>query len=104
MTASPFNWKPLAGRTLEAALNRALALDPATLDALRPLDGQRVTVAVERPQLALQVTVVGDRLVVGTGREEAAAREIDVGHNRAMRRELRQIGPHAAADFEHLFA
>ena len=65
MSASPFNWKPLAGRTLEAALNRALALDPATLDALRMLDGQRVTVAVERPQLALQVTVVGDRLVVG---------------------------------------
>ena len=65
MTASPFDWKPLAGRTLEAALNRALALDPATLDALRRLDGQRVTVAVERPQLALQVTVAGDRLVVG---------------------------------------
>src|SRR5678815_994851 len=42
MTASPFDWKPLAGRTLQAALNRALALDPATLDALRLLDGQRV--------------------------------------------------------------
>ena len=65
MTASPFDWKPLAGRTLEAALNRALALDPATLDALRRLDGQRVTVAVERPQLEMQVTVAGDRLVVG---------------------------------------
>src|SRR6476469_2782076 len=65
MTASPFDWKSLAGRTLEAALNRALALDPATLDALRRLDGQRVTVAVERPQLEMQVTVAGDRLVVG---------------------------------------
>jgi len=65
MTASPFDWKPLAGRTLEAALNRALALDPTTLDALRRLDGQRVTVAVERPQLEMQVTVAGDRLVVG---------------------------------------
>ncbi len=65
MTTSPFDWKPLAGRTLEAALNRALALDPATLDVLRRLDGQRVTVAVERPQLEMQVTVAGDRLVVG---------------------------------------
>ena len=70
MTASPFDWKPLAGRTLEAALNRALALDPATLDALRALDGQRVTVAVERPQLALQVTVAGDRLIVGPVEDE----------------------------------
>jgi len=65
MTASSFDWKPLAGRTLQAALNRALALDPATLDALRRLDGQRVTVVVERPSLALQVAVAGDRLVVG---------------------------------------
>jgi len=65
MTASPFDWKPLAGRTLQAALNRALALDPATRDALQRLDGQRVTVFVERPPLALQVTVAGDRLVVG---------------------------------------
>ncbi len=65
MTPTPFQWKPLAGRTLEAALNRALALDPATLDALRRLDGQRVALEIARPPLALQVTVVGDRLVVG---------------------------------------
>jgi ubiquinone biosynthesis protein UbiJ len=65
MTSTPFQWKPLAGRTLEAALNRALALDPATLDALRRLDGQRVALEIARPPLALQVTVVGDRLVVG---------------------------------------
>jgi ubiquinone biosynthesis protein UbiJ len=65
MSTLPFQWKPLAGRTLQAALNRALALDPATLDALRLLDGQRVTVEVDRPPLALQVTVAGDRLVVG---------------------------------------
>ncbi len=65
MTAPPFQWKPLAGRTLEAALNRALALDPGTLDALRRLDGQRVALEIERPPLALQVRVAGDRLVVG---------------------------------------
>ncbi|WP_159016821.1 ubiquinone biosynthesis accessory factor UbiJ [Cognatiluteimonas profundi] len=65
MTATPLQWKPLAGRTLEAALNRALALDPGTLGALRRLDGQRVALEIARPPLALQVSVVGDRLVVG---------------------------------------
>lgn len=65
MTASPFNWKPLAGRTLEAALNRALRLDPDTRDGLRALDGQRIALQVENPPLALQVRVDGDRLVVG---------------------------------------
>ena len=65
MTATPFNWKPLAGRTLEAALNRALALDPETRDNLRALDGQRIALQVENPPLALQVRVEGERLLVG---------------------------------------
>lgn len=58
-------FKPLAGRTLEAALNRALALDPETRDALRALDGRRVVVRIAAPRLALQITVEGDRLRVG---------------------------------------
>lgn len=57
--------KPMAGRALEAVLNRALALDPDTRDALKPLDGKRVTLAVGSPPLALQVRVEGDRLSVG---------------------------------------
>ena len=65
MTALPFNWKPHAGRALEAALNRALALDPETRDSLRALDGQRVALTLEAPPLALQVCVDGERLVVG---------------------------------------
>lgn len=65
MTATPFNWKPHAGRALEAALNRALALDPETRDSLGPLDGRRVVLVVESPPLALQVRVEGERLVVG---------------------------------------
>ena len=62
---TPFNWKPLAGRTLEAALNRALALDPETRDNLRALNGQRVALQIENPPLALQVRVEGERLLVG---------------------------------------
>ena len=39
MSASPLDFiKPLAGRALEMALNRALALDPDTRAALAPLE------------------------------------------------------------------
>jgi len=65
MTPAPLNWKPLAGRALEAALNRALGLDHDTRDGLRSLDGQRIVLQLEQPPLALQVRVEGDRVAVG---------------------------------------
>lgn len=66
MATSPFDsLKPLAGKALEAALNRALALDPETQDALKPLDGRRIALALEAPALAFQVTVKEQRLQVG---------------------------------------
>jgi len=66
MATSPFDsLKPLAGKTLEAALNRALALDPDTQDALKPLDGRRIALSLQAPTLALQVTVRDQRLQVG---------------------------------------
>lgn len=71
--ASPLDaLKPLAGRALEAALNRALALDPDTRDGLRALDGRRVALHLAAPPLALQVAVAGDRLQVGPVQESAA--------------------------------
>ena len=76
MTRSPFNWKVPAGRALEAALNRALALDPETRAALAPLDGRSVELTVESPPLALRVTVAGDRVQVGPA---DAANEPDLG-------------------------
>ena len=57
--------KPLAGRALQAALNRALALDPDTRDSLRTLDGRTVALRLASPPLAMQVRVAGDRLEVG---------------------------------------
>ena len=57
--------KPIAGRVLEAALNRALALDPETREALRALDGRRIELTLASPPLALQLRVDGDRLAVG---------------------------------------
>ena len=63
--SSPFNWKQPAGQALEAALNRALALDADARTALRPLDGQRVALQLSAPALALEVRVDGESLRVG---------------------------------------
>lgn len=65
MTALAFNWKQPAGRVLEAALNRALALDAETREALPALDGRSVAVHLAAPPLALQLTVDGEALKVG---------------------------------------
>jgi ubiquinone biosynthesis protein UbiJ len=72
--ASPFDaLKPAAGRVLEAALNRAVALDPDTRQALRALDGRRIELALQSPSLALQLRVEGERLVVGPVEREREA-------------------------------
>lgn len=63
--SSPFNWKVPAGRALEAALNRALALDEDTRADLAVLDGRSVALTLESPPLALQVTVEDGALRVG---------------------------------------
>ena len=66
MATSPFDsLKPLAGRALEAALNRALALDPDTREALKPLDGRKIELSLQAPALALRIGVAGERLEVG---------------------------------------
>lgn len=67
----------MAGRALEAALNRALALDPDTRDGLRPLDGRSVVLSLDPPSgegapLALRLTVAGDRLNVGPADTDAS--------------------------------
>lgn len=64
--------KPLAGRALEAALNRALALDPDARADLAALDGRRVALHLASPPLALQVRVAGTRLEVGPVPDDVA--------------------------------
>lgn len=73
MPQTPFldSLKPLAGRALEAALNRALALDPDTRDALKPLDGRRVALHLQAPAVALEIRVDRERLNVGPAFEES---------------------------------
>jgi len=59
------SFKPIAGRALERALNRLLALDPDTRDALRKLEGRRVELQLQAPPVALSITVDGASLRVG---------------------------------------
>jgi ubiquinone biosynthesis protein UbiJ len=64
--SSPFDsLKPFAGRALEAALNRVVALDPDTQVALIKLEGKRIELALEAPALALSIGVRDQRLWVG---------------------------------------
>jgi ubiquinone biosynthesis accessory factor UbiJ len=69
--SAPLDWKPLAGRALESALNRAIDLDPDTREGLRPLEGRSVVLALsaaaatEQAPLALRLTVDEARLRVG---------------------------------------
>ncbi len=69
-SAAPFsfalpNWKVPAGRLLEVALNRALALDADTRAALPALDGRTVALQLQNPSLALQIRVRDNQLEVG---------------------------------------
>lgn len=55
----------LLGRLLQAALNRALALDPDTRSQLRRLDGRALSVEFRNTPLALRLAVNGEALEVG---------------------------------------
>ena len=90
MASLPFNWKVPAGRALEAALNRAVALDPDTRDALVALDGRNVELALESPPLALRLQVDGGRLVVGPA---DPATEPDLGIRSTLGALLAQLPP-----------
>lgn len=57
--------KPVAGRALQTALNRALALDPDTRHALASLDGRHIDLTLDAPSLAMRISVDGDMLRVG---------------------------------------
>ena len=69
--ASPFDaLKPLAGRALELALNRLVALDPDTAGALTRLGGRRIGLALEAPPVALDIKVHEGQLLLGPTTDE----------------------------------
>ena len=65
--------KPLAGRALELALARLLALDPETQDKLRALEGRRIELSLESPALALSATVRDGAVRIGPPEREPEA-------------------------------
>jgi ubiquinone biosynthesis accessory factor UbiJ len=72
---SPRQRNPLLarlGRALEAALNRALALDAHTQQSMAALEGRRIGVELRGANLALAIGVRDARLVVGPHWEQPA--------------------------------
>ena len=85
---TPFDsLKPLAGRALEIALNRLLALDPDTQSDLARLQGRRISLALEAPPLALEISVDGQQLRVGP----VQAEEADLGIRATLSGALSQL-------------
>ncbi len=60
----------MAGRALETALNRAVALDPDTQAGLATLQGRRLDVHLSGPDITLAIQVVDGRLRVGPGDDD----------------------------------
>ena len=79
-SASPLDsLKTVAGRALQAALNRLLALDADTAARLQTLQGKRVELEILSPPLALAITVNAGKLEVGPVLRAAGAAEPDLG-------------------------
>jgi ubiquinone biosynthesis protein UbiJ len=87
-TRTPFDsLKPLAGRALEIALNRMLALDPDTQADLSKLEGRRISLALEAPAIALEISVRRGKLEVGPVQSE----EADLGIRATLSGALSQL-------------
>jgi ubiquinone biosynthesis protein UbiJ len=85
---TPFDsLKPLAGRALEIALNRLLALDADTQADLSKLEGRRISLALEAPALALEISVDRQQLKVGPAQSE----EADLGIRATLSGALSQL-------------
>jgi ubiquinone biosynthesis protein UbiJ len=65
--------RAMAGRALQGALNRALALDPDTAGRLAALEGRRLELHLRGPELRLSIHVEGGRLHVGPPDDAATA-------------------------------
>ena len=66
---SPFDaLKPIAGRALEAALARALALDADARESLARLEGRVIELSLAAPPLAMRLQVRDGRFAVGPAR------------------------------------
>jgi ubiquinone biosynthesis protein UbiJ len=65
--------KPLAGRALEIALGRLLALDPESGAKLAALEGKRIELALDAPPIAMSVTVRDGKPRIGPPEQQVEA-------------------------------
>lgn len=119
--------RALAGRALETALNHTLSLDPETQGRLSALDGRSVQLHLRGPELALSVTVQGDRLKVGPAQDDnhlrvaatpgsllamlvkrddegVAPGKVEIAGDADLARRLEKLASKFAPDFEEAFA
>lgn len=119
--------RKLAGRALETALNHALSLDPDTQDKLATLDGRSVQLQLRGLDLAVAITVEGDRLKVGPAPESSDLRvaatpgsllamlfrrqneslapgKVEIAGDAELARRLEKLASGFAPDFEEAFA
>jgi len=117
----------LAGRAMEAALNRAVDLDPDTRARLDVLDGRSVQVHLSGPDLALRISVEKGRLRVGPPEEGGSLRvtaspasllamavrrdddgvapgKVDIAGDAELARRLEKLTRQYAPDVEEAFA
>jgi ubiquinone biosynthesis protein UbiJ len=117
----------LAGRALETALNHSLSLDPDSMQRLTALDGRSVQIHLRGPELAMTVTVEGDRLKVGPAQEDSQLRvaaspgsllamalrrgedgiapgKVEIAGDADLARRLEKLASQFAPDFEEAFA
>lgn len=117
----------LAGRAMEAALNRAVDLDPDTRARLDVLDGRSVQVHLAGPELAIRIGVEKGRLRVGPPGEGGSLRvvaspggllamamrrdddgvapgKVDIAGDAELARRLERLARQYAPDVEEAFA
>jgi len=127
MSLLPRPMRALAGRALETALNHTLSLDPETAGRLSALDGRSVQLHLRGPELALSVTVEGERLKVGPAQDDNHLRvaatpgsllamlvkrddegvspgKVEIAGDADLARRLEKLASKFAPDFEEAFA
>ena len=128
-TFLPRPLRKLAGRALEHALNRAVALDDETRTRLTALNGRRVDVHLRGPELRLSICVVDGALRVGPpedadaptlrvaatpgsllamamrrGDDGVAPGTVEIAGDADLARRLEKLAHNYTPDFEEAFA
>jgi ubiquinone biosynthesis protein UbiJ len=121
----------VAGRALERALGRVVALDPDTATRLALLEGRRLDLHLRGPELKLSIRVEDGSLRVGPPQADAAGGsslrvaatpgsllamalrrdddgvapgKVDIAGDADLARRLEKLARHYAPDFEEAFA